>query len=806
MTSPQPHQTTMKRRMLLWFGFLFGSAFLLFELFTILGIPGTPLPGRYRSVTERTMSTLNAMAEEKRDEIQRWFHERSTDVHLETRSDLMRSAVARLRLLCTGDCLHEPGAAHFCRTLRNDPTWKDLQHHLTLFKDTHTDFESISIVDASSGLTIASTDPDTLGIDRSSDEGFRRVAQGNDHLVSAHRSREGNLRLIMAHPIRGGGSKAGRVIGVLMTTINPDKILSPLLQSSHKLGESMEVVLVNDRAQPLVSLRFPDRKGRPVRPLEDALESRPALLAAAGEDGSLRAMDYRGTEVLAAHRGIAIAPGISWGVVAKLDRSEALEPLRRMAIIELSLWSVMLLLVLWLTAVIAGRLSGPVRSLTVTAQAVQQGDLTVRSEVRGTDEVGLLAAVFNTMVERLQQSRENLEEIVTTRTAQLRALNRGLEAESEERRKTAEALRQSEERYRSLFHNNHAVMMILDPATGAIVDANPAAASFYGYPLEELRLLTMSSINTLNPADLLDEMKRSAAQERSHFLFHHRLASGEIRPVEVFSGPIEIGGRTFLYSIVHDITERTRAEEEVRELNEQLESRVASRTAELQSAIEELESFSSSVSHDLRAPARNLNGISSILLEDYGGRLDDQGRNLLGRIIRSSARMGQLIDDLLNISRVSRHRLELEKVDLSRMARDILAEFQATNPERKAELNVAEGLIVQGDDRLLGIALDNLLANAWKYTCHTEDTQIQFGSLQQDGEIVYFVRDNGAGFDMAYANKLFAPFQRLHGEDEFEGTGIGLATVQRIIARHGGRIWGEGVPGQGATFFFTLGG
>jgi PAS domain S-box-containing protein len=417
-----------------------------------------------------------------------------------------------------------------------------------------------------------------------------------------------------------------------------------------------------------------------------------------------------------------------------------------------------------------------------------------------------LAAVFNTMVERLQQSREHLEEIVTTRTAQLRALNRGLEAEAEERRKTAEALRQSEERYRSLFHNNHAVMMIVDPATGAIVDVNPAAAAFYGYPLEELRQLTMSSINTLNPADIQEEMKRAASQERNHFLFHHRLASGEIRPVEVFSGPIEIGGRTFLYSIVHDITERTRAEEEVRELNEQLESRVASRTAELQRAIEELESFSSSVSHDLRAPARNLNGISSILLEDYGGRLDDQGRNLLGRIVRSSSRMGQLIDDLLNISRVSRHRLELEKVDLSRMAREILAEFQATNPERKVELHVAEGLIVQGDDRLLGIALDNLLANAWKYTCHTEDTQIQFGSLQQDGEIVYFVRDNGAGFDMAYANKLFAPFQRLHGEDEFEGTGIGLATVQRIIARHGGRIWGEGVPGQGATFYFTLGG
>jgi hypothetical protein len=166
--------------------------------------------------------------------------------------------------------------------------------------------------------------------------------------------------------------------------------------------------------------------------------------------------------------------------------------------------------------------------------------------------------------------------------------------------------------------------------------------------------------------------------------------------------------------------------------------------------------------------------------------------------------MGQLIDDLLNLSRVSRHRMEMGVMDLSQRARDCLAELQAAEPERRVELQVADGLMVRGDVRLLGIALDNLLANAWKYTSRTEGARIELGTMQQEGETVYYVRDNGAGFDMSYANKLFAPFQRLHAEEEFEGTGIGLATVQRILTRHNGHIWGEGVPGAGATFYFTL--
>jgi PAS domain S-box-containing protein len=795
----------MKRRMVIWFGLLFGSAFLLFELFTIFGIPGTPFPGRYRSVVERTKGTLNAIAEDKHDEVQRWFQERNTDARLEASSDLLRAAIGRLRHLCTGECGEQPGADHFCRSISQDPLWKNLQRHLALFKDADNDFESITIVDAASALTIAGTDSDSLGTSRSRDETFRAVSRGTSSMVvSSQRSSDGRLRLLLAHPILGTGNQSGRVIGVFMATINPDKILSPFLHSSHSLGSSTELMLVNDRAQPLVSLRHPDSTGQYIRPLEDPMKSRPVLLAAAGINGSLKALDYRGVEVLAAHRGIILTPDIRWGVVAKMDLEEALAPLRHMVLMELFLWAVMLSLVLWLTSYTAGRLSAPIRSLTDTARNVQQGNLTVRSPVRGDDEVGMLATVFNNMVERLQQSREHLEDLVSTRTAQLRALNRGLEAEVEERRKAVEALRESEERYRSLFNNNHAVMMILDPETGTIVDANPAAAAYYGYPLTTLQHMPVSRINTLSPAQIRDEMAKAATEQRHQFLFSHRLASGEVRPVEVYSGPVVIDGKTFLYSIVHDVTERVRAEEKIKELNEVLEARVASRTAELQATVQELESFSSSVSHDLRAPARNLNGVSAILLEDYGGRLDDQGRRLLERIVRSSARMGQLIDDLLNLSRVSRHRMEMGVMDLSQRARDCLAELQAAEPERRVELQVADGLMVRGDVRLLGIALDNLLANAWKYTSRTEGARIELGTMQQEGETVYYVRDNGAGFDMSYANKLFAPFQRLHAEEEFEGTGIGLATVQRILTRHNGHIWGEGVPGAGATFYFTL--
>ncbi len=249
---------------------------------------------------------------------------------------------------------------------------------------------------------------------------------------------------------------------------------------------------------------------------------------------------------------------------------------------------------------------------------------------------------------------------------------------------------------------------------------------------------------------------------------------------------------------------RQKAEDDLRQLNEQLEQRVLQRTRELEAANKELESFSYSVSHDLRAPLRSIDGFSQVLLQRYAATLDDTGRDYLGRVRRASQRMGELIDDLLQLSRMTRGPLRRQEVDLSALAVALLQDLQRTTPERQVQLRVQPDLRVFGDPGLLRVVLDNLLGNAWKFTRHRENAEIEFGSRVQENELVYFVRDNGAGFDNAYAKKLFQVFQRLHSERDFEGTGIGLATVQRVILRHHGRVGATGEKGNGATFWFTL--
>ncbi|MDZ8053591.1 MAG: GAF domain-containing protein [Aulosira sp. ZfuVER01] len=256
-----------------------------------------------------------------------------------------------------------------------------------------------------------------------------------------------------------------------------------------------------------------------------------------------------------------------------------------------------------------------------------------------------------------------------------------------------------------------------------------------------------------------------------------------------------------LAGVQAEVRERQQAEQAVISLNQGLQRAII----ELEAVNKELEAFSYSVSHDLRAPLRSIDGFSQALLEDYEDQLDQAGKNYLQRIRLATQRMGQLIDDLLNLSRLMRSEMHLEVVDLSLLARQICTDLQETRPGRQVECVIQPGLIAQGDSRLLQMMLTNLFDNAWKFTSKHTKAKIEFGKMPQESAIpVYFLRDDGAGFDMAYANKLFGPFQRLHRIDEFPGTGIGLAIVQRVVHRHGGRVWAEGVVEQGATFYFTL--
>jgi PAS domain S-box-containing protein len=341
--------------------------------------------------------------------------------------------------------------------------------------------------------------------------------------------------------------------------------------------------------------------------------------------------------------------------------------------------------------------------------------------------------------------------------------------------------------FRALLEAAPEAMVILDQ-DGRISLVNSEAERVFGYTREEM---------LGRAVDLLFAGGRFAPDTRAlgaDLVLRGRRKDGSEFPIEVSSSPIETEDGPLLSSAIRDISQRKEGEERLRRAKDEAEI-----------AMGELEAFSYSVAHDLRAPLRTINGFSSAVLEDWGHRLDGDGRDYLRRIVAGAERMGHLIDALLTLARVSRTELLRESVDLTRLARSVFAHLRAAQPEREVDFVVEDGLAVRGDPHLLRVLLENLLGNAWKFSSRRDLTRIEFGCVHDDDD-VYYVRDNGAGFDMRYVNKLFTPFQRLHATSEFAGTGIGLATVQRIVRRHGGRIWAEAAVDQGSTFHFTLAG
>ena len=374
-----------------------------------------------------------------------------------------------------------------------------------------------------------------------------------------------------------------------------------------------------------------------------------------------------------------------------------------------------------------------------------------------------------------------------------------------ERRRQKLALRESEERFARIFEISPDPVALVS-ADGRMIEANPEFLRFSQYDMEELRSKPLSELGLwVQPYSGSDFVASLAADNKGEDVeCVLRKKSGELAHCQISWSGFDFAEQRYVLLIAHDITELKRHAAELDELNASLEKMVQARTAQLQSANRELESFSYSVSHDLRAPLRHIAGFASLLRERPSTQADEEAVRLIGVVIRAAGRMGALIDDLLSFSRVSRQQIAMQDVSLEEIVRDIVQEISTVETKREVRWSIGELPVVQGDRQLLRSVILNLLDNALKYTRPRPVAVIEIGSENQDGYANVYVRDNGVGFDMQYAEKLFGVFQRLHTPEEFEGTGVGLASVERIVERHGGHVWAQGKLNEGATFWFSL--
>lgn len=658
----------IRSRMLISFGVLFALAITAMQGAELYGVPFTGFGGETEQLRADVFAGLNLVADLKKERLLRWLEERRDDATVIAESPAFGSNVSQVLSAVQENVTRGSGGDELWASVRKEQAYRELVSHLNLVQTTYGEYNALEVVDALSGTIIASTEDTDLGRSHSETASLLGTLGSGDSLAIriVDDPGPGGLDLLVALGVRaydGPGADENDITAMLVLHVALDDVLGPVLHTGGGLGATGEVVLVNQDVKILTSLAYPLADGSVARPLEYQITARPAVLAARGEEGIIRAKDYRGEPVLAAYRNVPIAPGIGWGMVVKRDEAEIFGPLRQSIAATFYVGFGAIILVLTVAYMIAGAISRPIRRMQVTALQVEGGDYNARVPVTASGELRALARTFNTMIERVQEWNQELEKQVQTRTDELTSLNM------------------------------------------------------------------------------------------------------------------------------------------------ELEQRVIVRTADLEFANKELEAFSYSISHDLRAPLRAMDGFSRILMEDYAPQLDEEARRHLQMVRSSAQRMGNLVDDLLSFSRLGRQTLEKRQVAPAGLVQEALKNLRIEMDGRQVDISAHDLPTCHADATLLQQVFSNLLDNALKFTRGRDTAKIEIGSYtgsSRPGEVVYFVKDNGVGFDMQYVDKLFGVFQRLHLQDDFEGTGVGLAIVQRIIHRHGGLVWAEAEVDNGATFYFTL--
>lgn len=632
------------------------------------------------------------------------------------------------------------------------------------------------------GTVFASATPLPPGVDSAETAWFRSAAASDGFVVGEYRKGKitGQDVLILAHAVRDEN-------GALLAVIGASLPLAWFDQVRHERSRGGTVTLLADDGSLLGHFGTPDgpRHAMPKHVGPQPVAEPGTRWIETGDHAWVYA--YAPLIRTARGRHVLMAFGVPAGpALAAADAVFAADFLKWISIVAFTLAGA------WLGSRLF--IEKPLRRLLQVTRRLAAGELSARSAItRAPAELRELSSHFDTMAAALQRREAELARVAT---------------DNDRRRREAEARSAAYQReLHAVMQRMQDVVFRLD-GTGRLVWATPSLEQQSGYELSEVLGLDVCRCMA-DPGDkarMLADLDANGGVLRD-WEFRMRHKDGSHRYVSMNALRIDSPehGPDCVEGVARDITEQVRAREELLGFNRRLEERVKERTVALERINSELEAFTYSVSHDLRAPLRGIEGFSRLMVMRYRAHLPEPGRDYLDRVQQASRRMAQLIDDLLSLSRINQYELKLFPVDLSAMAREILAELYGRDPERNVEIRIRGGITCYCDRRLSRLALENLLANAWKYTGTRCPARIEVDvEYDAEGRPVVVVRDNGVGFDMRYADKLFTPFQRLHAADEFDGNGIGLATVMRVAQRHGGAVWADSTPDHGATFYIRL--
>ena len=789
---------SIRTKLIVNFILVFVAILVIVEWIETMGVPFTPYSGRWGEQRAEAFRSLNLIADLKKERLLRWMEERRDDTHVTAANEFIAANVVQLRMAIREFAAEGREEAELWDLVREEGAYRTFVKYLDTVRDTYEVYDRIQVVDAETGKIFVSTDDEDLGADASSHRTCFSETLKTRALYVSDIKMEPQIQRPTLHFSDIIKDQEGEVVAVLIMEVRVDDIITPMLHTGEGLGERGEALLVNKDVKILTSLKHPLADGSIAEPLEYQITDKPAVLAANGEEGIIESEDYRGEPVLAAYRYIRVSSEWGWGMVVKRDKAELFAPLRRDITDTLFFGLGGIFAIIGLTIVIASNLTRPMLSLSRIANQVAEGNLDARVPVATSDEVGTLATTFNSMVQRIQNWREELEEQVQTRTAELRALNEDLTKEIAVRKRTEEALAEERNLLRTIIDNLPDYIYAKDTESRYLV-SNIAHVRFLGATTSDE--IVGKTVFELFPQELAAQYH---ANDQEIIRLGQPLLNREERSVDRTGNsiwnlttkvPLRDSHRKIigLVGIARDITERKRAEEEREALIEELEAKNA-----------ELERFTYTVSHDLKSPLITIKGFLGLLEQDATVGDTERMKFDMHRISNAADKMRQLLDELLELSRIGRLVNPPEEIPFGELAREALDMIAGRLAERGVKVEIAPDLpVVYGDRLRLREVLTNLMDNAVKFMGDQPAPRVEIGTRRDGEETVFYVRDNGVGIELQYHEKVFGLFDKL--DKQTEGTGVGLAIVKRIVEVHGGRIWveSEGV-GQGSTFCFTL--